>query len=347
MKKIESVKNTWLRINKDPYRKKSVHIITDVVKMLTKTKSVKSSIKFYTDLLLYKKDAGKLNNYLFVNNKNQRIKDEVFFKHGKDHRLKNKVVFSKYMRTEGLPTAEYIGEIKNKTFIGENGIPQKINSLNDLKRILFKKLEHYQSVFIKPSDSNKGKNTFKVTKKNIEKIKDLDLEADYIAERAIKQHRKVSEICSNSINTLRVVTYQHKNNVKVLNCIFRMGMGQSIVDNASAGGIFIDYDINENKLDCTGYTLFEHGGKSYIKHPDTKVIFKNKSLPFPKKVKKLVIHASRVFDVQPIIGWDIAYTPDGPIIIEGNNGIHIGGVQITEKGLLNNSLYSKIFEDFK
>ena len=46
------------------------------------------------------------------------------------------------------------------------------------------------------------------------------------------------------------------------------------------------------------------------------------------KVKELVINANKQFYKLESIGWDIVITPNGPVILEGNDDWEIGGHRI-------------------
>src|SRR5690606_29801636 len=129
-------------------------------------------------------------------------------------------------------------------------------------------------------------------------------------------------------------------------CFFRMGTGESYVDNGSSGGIFIDYDIYDNKLAKKAYRLFDYGGESFEKHPTTGFVFKGKELPYSRDVVDLVTMAAKLFPELEIVGWDIAYTNEGPVILEGNDNPHIVMMQIGCKGLKNNKIYKDLFKPY-
>jgi len=67
-----------------------------------------------------------------------------------------------------------------------------------------------------------------------------------------------------------------------------------------------------------GKTHFKHGEEEYKNHPDTGFKFYDKKLPFFTEVKKLALAAHKCFPMFNMIGWDIAITEKGPVIIEGN-----------------------------
>ena len=56
-------------------------------------------------------------------------------------------------------------------------------------------------------------------------------------------------------------------------------------------------------------------------------------LPTLYEVKELVINAHKQFYELESIGWDFVITPNGPVILEGNDDWEIGGPQDTSGGL--------------
>lgn len=141
------------------------------------------------------------------------------------------------------------------------------------------------------------------------------------------------------------MTLLKKNNqVEIPSCFFRAGRGTAFVDNAAAGGIFTDYNLEKNKLGEFAYTHVGSGGHSFISHPETGFIFKNQALPYPDKVKELVKKAVLFFPDLPLIGWDIGFSPTGPVLIEGNSNPSLLMMQITLKGLKKNNTYRSILK---
>lgn len=44
--------------------------------------------------------------------------------------------------------------------------------------------------------------------------------------------------------------------------------------------------------------------------------------------------------------WDIAFTPDGILILEANDNPHIVMMQISCKGIKSNSIYNEVFKKY-
>src|SRR5690625_1380033 len=171
----------------------------------------------------------------------------------------------------------------------------------------------------------------------------MNLGESYLLEAGLKQHPAINAINPSCINTLRLVTVHEEGEIIIAAGFFRLGVGDTHVDNASSGGIFVPYHVEHNMLAREAYRLLWHGGETFLRHPDTGHQFEGIQLPYPEKVRELVVQAAQLFPKQKIIGWDIAFTPDGPVIVEANANPSAVMNQIAEKGLKSNETYKRLY----
>ncbi|HLW13898.1 MAG TPA: sugar-transfer associated ATP-grasp domain-containing protein [Flavobacteriaceae bacterium] len=313
-----------------------------IYKDLSSLRKRNFSTKCYFTNLMYKKSAGNIHHY--VDEKVYlKIAKNYYRPTGKSPLLEEKIVFQEHLKNNDIPGTKLLAKLRNgKLIIGENaytGLKEIETQIMELTRV-------YESVFIKQTDTSGGSSVFKVNKGDAFNVESLSMSKDYIIEQTLIQHEALNQVNPNSINTLRVVTFKLGEQVVIPECMFRMSKGTSYLDNASAGGIFISYDIESNKLGATGYQLFKNGARSFTKHPLSNFVFKDASLPFNEEVKTLVTKAARSYSHIDSIGWDIAYTHNGPVILEGNDSPHIVMMQIASHGLLNNTIYREVFKKY-
>ena len=57
----------------------------------------------------------------------------------------------------------------------------------------------------------------------------------------------------------------------------------------------------------------------YEKHPMTGAVFKGFVFPMWDQVLEMCTKAAMVVPQVGFIGWDVCITPDGPVIVEGND----------------------------
>ena len=164
--------------------------------------------------------------------------------------------------------------------------------------------------------------------KGIEKIdtskyESLDQVYDYLTqegmnyelEEVIKQCKEVSSIYPDSINTVRIVTIVDDAGVPHVICAyFRIGNGK-YVDNFNSGGMVAP--VNEE----TGEVLDKAIDKKknlYEHHPATNALIKGFVFPDWEKAIEMVKKASLVVPEMRYIGWDVAFSTKGPVLVEGN-----------------------------
>lgn len=178
----------------------------------------------------------------------------------------------------------------------------------------------------------------------INRMREVFLSGQYVIQTLVEQHPKISEIYADSINTVRLITIYDKNldSVIPISAILRTGANGSIMDNWSSGGGEVGIDLSTGELGEYGF--FNNKVHRVNEHPTTHVTFKGRVLPYFDEVKKSACELHYKLKMMPIIGWDIAITPSGPLFIEGNdnsglNQVLDGGVKATYV-----KYFGKIFE---
>lgn len=141
------------------------------------------------------------------------------------------------------------------------------------------------------------------------------LGADFSIQEPITCHRSISALHPESVNTLRVMTYRWRDELRVLPMLMRIGCGKSAVDNAHAGGVFIGVS-DQGLLAPSALTEFN---ERFTKHPDTGVVFDGYRIFGAEKV---IGAARRMHATMPqvgIVSWDFTVDEDGePLVIEAN-----------------------------
>lgn len=338
------MKEIILKILNDSDRKNYFRIGIDLSRLFLKYNKY-MAVQTYSSNLMFKKNSGKIKDYLCRENYMRFIQDHYRNKDKESLLLNDKIALSAFLKTHGIPTTRNIGKIQNKSFYDENNKVISFNNKFQLRQALEETLEVYSSVFIKQADGLGGKSDFKVSKKNLNVLDKLNLNYNYIIEETLIQHPYISSINPGCVNTLRVHSYREGNNLYFPTCYLRMGVSNSFVDNVSSGGLFITYDIYKNELNNVAYRLFEFGGQSFFEHPDTGFKFEGKQLIFAEDIIKIITRAALLFE-KKLIGWDIAFTQDGVVIVEGNHNPHVPLMQISAKGLLAEPIFKKVFQKY-
>lgn len=137
----------------------------------------------------------------------------------------------------------------------------------------------------------------------------------YLLEEFIVQHPQVSNIYPLSVNTLRLVTIRNGDDVHLVFSSMRIGNGKK-VDNLNSGGMAVLIDMDTGKI-CTPGADKE--GRAYFQHPMTGVDLIGAEIPFYQEAVELVKRAAMKIPELGYIGWDVAITENGPIMIEANH----------------------------
>lgn len=171
----------------------------------------------------------------------------------------------------------------------------------------------------------------------------LDLPG-YLLQEKIQQHPFIRELAPYTTNTIRVVTFlDHQNDVNILFTILRLGRRGNMADNWDRGGISVAVDKETGVLGA-GVLKPKYGGQWLEVHPDSQVRFAGQVVPYWREIIDLCSRAARVSPRVRSIGWDVALTPQGPMLIEGNPDWDLAMVQVHTDGLLQPEIRAKLAE---
>ncbi len=203
--------------------------------------------------------------------------------------------------------AEFLGR---KTLNGETATVADLTDFLDGQEAIFAKINH--------SDCGRG----------VEKLYVKDFESpaamlDYIQqnklvvlEQVLKQHEDMARLHPASVNTMRILTDLVDDTVHIAYITVKMGRGGGVCDNSGQGGVLCRVDIESGRI-CSPAT--DDYFNVYDKHPDTGIVFQGYQLPMVDEAIALAKKAARKVPQVGHVGWDVAITPDGPAIIEGND----------------------------
>ena len=154
--------------------------------------------------------------------------------------------------------------------------------------------------------------------------------APFVAEELIEQDDGLGCFHKESVNTVRVVTFYYKNEVSVLWAFMRTGQGDSKVDNMGSAGYGALIDIKTGKIISDG---IDWKGDKEKCHPDSKIEFKGYQIPKWDELLEVVKNLSSEISAMHCVGWDLALTKKGWVLVEGNARPQCVTVQtVTKKG---------------
>jgi len=175
--------------------------------------------------------------------------------------------------------------------------------------------------FVKQPVSYGGLGVKKIENQNSEDIKALyerlTQEGFWLAEEAIVQDERMAYLNPAAVNTVRVVTIVNDaGEVKVVYALLRVGSGKNDVDNVSSGGM---YTLLTEEGETVHPFFCDKDVAYYTSHPVTGRDLLHFKVPDYEKAVEMCREAARVVPQMRYIGWDIAITGQGPVMVEGNN----------------------------
>ena len=202
----------------------------------------------------------------------------------------------------------------------------------------------YHTFIYKPIDAACGKGVRKLTLAGDEVEEffyDNIAKGAFVIEQLIKQHGDMACLHPQSVNTIRILTFALKDRVEIVAASLRMGVGDSVADNAGSGGVFASIDSE------TGIVISKacnyRGGK-YIKHPDTGVIIPGFQVPAWNELTKMAKQIARELKNTAMVSWDFAYSTEGWVLVEANTGGDWIILQAPQNRPLKKELYALIDE---
>lgn len=142
-----------------------------------------------------------------------------------------------------------------------------------------------------------------------------ELRTDFSFQEPKTCHRSISAFHPESVNTLRIMTYRWRDELRVLPMLMRIGCGKSAVDNAHAGGVFIGVS-DRGLLAPSALTEFN---ERFTKHPDTGVVFDGYRIFGAEKVIGAAEQMHATMPQVGIVSRDFTVDEDGePLVIEAN-----------------------------
>jgi hypothetical protein len=142
-------------------------------------------------------------------------------------------------------------------------------------------------------------------------------------------HRELAASGSGALCTVRLVTCLHPDgHCELLPPVLRLGSGNGIVDNLQGGGMAAPLNPLTGQI-CGPAVRFRDSGRveRLENHPDSGVALRSVTVPEWETVVQTAVAAQGAFRHWPFVGWDIAVTETGVVLVEGNA---VWGTEVTQ-----------------
>lgn len=352
--RLSNIKNIVLEGQKviyDKQRKPVLRILYELIDYYVKNKDIP---RYYAKHMLHRKDAKNYLDYYIGRNEFYNIQHLVM--DGEKELitiLENKVLFHHHFKRSKLRLPTYLGYNLGKTFFSEeeNRSIHNYYSFSCLIRDLILKSKA-SSIFIKPIAGIRGEDCFKIDNEllnsdRLEEIYNKISSKKYLFQETIIPHPLISGIYPYSVNSLRIHTCIYMDGkINVISAYMKFGYNRDYVESGSKGTIYTSVDMNTGSLGPFARKNFDWGGDIYIHHPDNGVKFSGFIVPHFEAAKDMA-KAAAAFLPLKLVGWDIAITQEGPILLEGNHNFGFWGAQIADGGYKKNQAFRTFYEELK
>ena len=136
-----------------------------------------------------------------------------------------------------------------------------------------------------------------------------------IIEDWIMQHESISNIYSEAINPIRVITILQNGDCNILHSTITIAKDGDIAK-VGRGGMVAPIDPGNGRIK---FPAQDGAGRIYESHPVTGTRILGFEIPYWRDIVAMVDKASKVIPQIGYVGWDVAVTAQGPILIEGNH----------------------------
>ncbi|BED88891.1 hypothetical protein PspMM1_13590 [Pseudoalteromonas sp. MM1] len=262
--------------------------------------------------------------------------------------VEDKMVMDTLFKGMGYPSANVIIKKKANYVFNSDGTTLNYQTFQELLE-----MRTCNKLFIKPVHGRGGCGIL-VAKRQGKAfyIKDnefdyhflINLKDNYVIEEAIVQHDAITAVYPHSVNTLRAITKRNTAGlIEIVAVTLRMGSNGSEIDNTSAGGLVVGIN-SESGCALKNYATHEYGLKQFFEHPDTGYQFEQLKIPNWLGIKNKLIELAKKNIIMNLVGWDIAITNDGILVVEINTLFGIDGLQSAHGGLESKFIENKKFD---
>lgn len=189
---------------------------------------------------------------------------------------------------------------------------------DDKRADLLAFLQKHTAFMLKPMDGCCGRGIRRFTQtappeQTLETL--LTDHQGWLCEQLIVQHPALAAVNPDAINTLRAVTLLKGGKPQLVCTYWRIGGAGESVDNFNHGGMVVPVDRFSGRVE---FDAVDKKGQCYATHPATGAAIAGFAFPDWERACALVLACAEQLPRLGYIGWDVAFTPDGPCLVEGN-----------------------------
>lgn len=295
---------------------------------------------------LYRKDRGRREALRYLSGpRAEPLWDSL---NREPELLVDKLAYENHFRAAGLPVPHTLGVTAATPHVGDRPVLQEAAQLTGFLRerlgagqqLVLKMLDAEQGIGVRVLTGIDGDDLLLPTGEStpLEATVDGILASDrvWLVQERIVQHPDLDELNSSSLNSLRLVTFRHRNgDVDIPLATLRIGRASAQTDGYSeGGGVAVRIDLATGRFADQGAQKPSYSLLPVDRHPDSGVAFAGRTMPHWTEVREMARAFAARAGANRYIGWDVASTPSGPVFVEGNEGFDVGLSQLLSDGML-------------
>jgi len=148
----------------------------------------------------------------------------------------------------------------------------------------------------------------------------FDPSAGYLFQEVVRQHPAIRERCGERLGTVRLYVGVDNSGPIIFAATWKIAAPQNIADNFwRPGNLLAALDVQTGEVQRVTRGL---GIELEVleESPYTGQRLVGFRLPYFDELRRLVLHGAMLFPKIRLQGWDVAIGPDGPVVVEINNG---------------------------
>jgi len=167
----------------------------------------------------------------------------------------------------------------------------------------------------------------------------------YLFQELLRPAPRMAEFAGARIGTVRFYTLNRSGDKQIHRTVVKLPVEANMADNFwRSGNLLAQVDQASGEI----VRVVQGSGINQVEvetHPDTGQRLIGATIPHWDEAVKLVFWAADVVDQVPLIGWDLAMTDRGPVLVEANNAPDLRMPQLVERrGSLDANLRALIAE---
>lgn len=161
----------------------------------------------------------------------------------------------------------------------------------------------------------------------------------WMVQQRVRNHPLIAKVCGGGLASVRVFSGLGDNGTCSLGALMCFPALNAIV---SQGGWNSAIELENGVMGKVFRSALDQ--MMFAEHPETAVPVDGVRVPFWEELLKLVWSAHMVLDEYAFLGWDIAVTPQGPVVLEANGNYGTGAMQKPTRSPLIDDRFLSVFE---